>query len=326
MLTEDEMKGLSEQEREFIEGIDEGDEEAAAAFGMDRADAEESGQGEQDEDAEASEAQEEPDDESSNEEIEKSPEEEDAKGDDEEDGGQTKGDQDEPIELAPQDVAPKDAQDRRKALLAERAQAMRKVLDGDLSNEDFAAIDLKVQDELDGIVRAQAVDQARAQISQDLMLKDYGRELSAVLKQAKEAGLGEVTQPGSDVNLAFDRAVRMFAQDAQARGLKDVPGDLAASRDALNEALQYVLRRSGKVVTEKQTESEAGTGQTSKSTKPRQPVDRSKLPPTLAAAPVASDATVGTTEFSHLDKLEGAQLERALAKLSPEQMERYLEV
>lgn len=55
----------------------------------------------------------------------------------------------------------------------------------------------------------------------------------------------------------------------------------------------------------------------------RQP-DLSKVPKTLAQLPAAEMADTGDVEFAYLDKLEGMDLERALRKLTPEQEARYL--
>lgn len=51
--------------------------------------------------------------------------------------------------------------------------------------------------------------------------------------------------------------------------------------------------------------------------------DLSKIPKTLGDLPSAAIEDADGGEFSHLDKLTGMDLERALAKLSPEQVERY---
>lgn len=55
----------------------------------------------------------------------------------------------------------------------------------------------------------------------------------------------------------------------------------------------------------------------------RQP-DLSKVPKTLAQLPAAEMAETGDVEFAYLEKLEGMDLERALRKLTPEQEARYL--
>lgn len=51
------------------------------------------------------------------------------------------------------------------------------------------------------------------------------------------------------------------------------------------------------------------------------------VPPTLSGMPAAEQPDVGGgDEFSHLDRLEGFELEAALAKMTPEQEARYLSV
>lgn len=53
---------------------------------------------------------------------------------------------------------------------------------------------------------------------------------------------------------------------------------------------------------------------------------RKDIPPTLSGMPAAEQPDVGGgDEFSHLDRLEGFDLEAALAKMTPEQQERYLQ-
>lgn len=48
-----------------------------------------------------------------------------------------------------------------------------------------------------------------------------------------------------------------------------------------------------------------------------------KAPPSLGKLPEAGAEAIGQDEFSHLDNLSGLQLERAIAKMSKEQRERY---
>jgi len=58
-------------------------------------------------------------------------------------------------------------------------------------------------------------------------------------------------------------------------------------------------------------------------TAPKTP-DLSGLPKTLATLPAAEMAETGSDEFAYLDKLDGIALEQALRKLTPEQEARYL--
>ena len=111
------------------------------------------------------------------------------------------------------------------------------------------------------------------------------------------------------------------------RGLTDAVGNMAASRDALAEAQALMLRRFGKSAAAAPAAAAPGAAPAAAPTAPpvRKPAaaDRSALPPTLAGVPAAADASVGS-EFAHLDGLEGTALEKALARMTPDQQERYL--
>lgn len=321
-ITEEDLAGLSASEREFLESVDENDEEMLAAMGKEPRE----GDGEAPDDGDDGDEQP-AEDEGGDPDGDDAAGQEDA-GDDAGDEGQPDGDEQEAQQDAeedkpvrPQPSTPADASDQRKTLRAERAAAMQKMIDGEISAEEFSNKDAAIQDKLDALARAEAVDQARAQIAQDTMLGEYRSELKATIKLAKEAGLADIDSADSDNGKAFDRALRMFGQEAAERGLVDVPGNLAASKEALAEALALVMRRNGKTPA---PESKPDQETAKPAAKPRPPVDRSKLPPTLATAPAALDASVGGGEFAHLANLEGPALERAVAKLSPEQMERYL--
>ncbi|GHC72675.1 hypothetical protein GCM10007320_08710 [Pseudorhodoferax aquiterrae] len=233
---------------------------------------------------------------------------------------------DEPIPAPqPQRSTPDDVADQRKALRAEKSGAMSKLLAGEITQEEYQAVEDRVQDALDGLVRAEASDQARDQMRMDSMIGDYNKELRTAQRGLASAGLDLKANDGA-IQAEFDRAIRMFAGEAGARGLSDRPGDLAASREALKEASEYVLRRHGKTAAAPAAVLAPATPPASApaaQTKPRAPVDRSTLPPTLASVPVAADATI-SNEFAHLENLDGAELERALARLTPDQQERYL--
>ena len=220
----------------------------------------------------------------------------------------------------PQRSTPADAADQRKTLRAEKSAAMRQLVDGEITQEAFDEIDNRVQDKLDALSRAEAADDARQQVRMDMMMGDYQRELKGVHKELRTAGLDLGANDGK-LRAELDRAIKMFAGEASARGLTDRPGDLAASREALADAAAYVLRRHGKA-TAAPTPAPAPAAPP-KPVRSLDPPDRSKFAPTLATVPVAADASV-SNEFAHIEGLEGAALERALAKMTPEQEARYL--
>lgn len=187
-------------------------------------------------------------------------------------------------------VTPDNIEEQRKALRTERTEALQKMLDGEMTREDFQAVDERVSSGLDQLVRSEATDAARQQIRMDSMLGDYGKELRSSRAQLKAAGLDFEAVSGE-----FERALRMFAKEAHDRGLEDNLGALNASRDALAEAVAYVLRRHGKATAAASpAPSPAPVAAPAPATptpkRDTSPVDRSTLPPTLAGVPVAADA------------------------------------
>lgn len=232
-----------------------------------------------------------------------------------------------PAPAAIQPVSPADADEQRKTLRAEKATALQQLLDGEIDQEAYQEVESRVQDKLDDLARAAAVDMARSQMQQDAMFTEYHQHLGVAQKELKAAGIDLDGEAGAQ----FDRAVRLFAQDAADRGLTDTLGNMAASRDALAEAQALMLRRFGKSAAAAPAAAPAaaapGAAPAAAPTAPpvRKPAaaDRSTLPPTLAGVPAAADASVGS-EFAHLDGLEGTALEKALARMTPDQQERYL--
>lgn len=215
----------------------------------------------------------------------------------------------------PKTLAPDDIKDQRAQLRKERAEAQRKVFDGLMEPEEFESIENGIQDKLDALVRAEAVDQTRSQISLERMTAEYDSELAQYQKAAKAAGL-DISQ--GDLKKEFERMVALCAQDAVERGLTDAPGNIAASKAGLKDAMVLMQARHGKTVTLPSGKPAAPAQ------KPRPKVDdRSKIPPSLANVPAAAEAKVGDDEFAHLEGMEIADQERAVARMTPEQQERW---
>ena len=215
-------------------------------------------------------------------------------------------------------ATPDNAAEQRNTLRNEQSAALKQLMDGEITQDAYNKISGDTQDRLESLVRAEATDQARETITRDAMMQDYSKALSQTQKAVRTAGLDLSANDGV-IGKELDRAVRMFAEEATARGLMDAPGNLAASKAALEDAKDLILRRYGKATAPVAAPSPASAPA------PRKPAppDRSQFPPTLAAVPAAADATI-TTEFAQLDGLTGSSLERALAKLTPEQQDRYL--
>lgn len=184
--------------------------------------------------------------------------------------------------------------------------------------DEFDKIEGEIQDELDALVRSEAVDQTRHQIAIERMTDEYNAEVRLYQKAAKEAGL-DISQ--GDLKPEFDRLVALCAQDAAARGLSDTPGNLAASKAGLRDAMLLLQGRHGKTITLPGAK-QAPAAQKQEKARPKVD-DRSKIPPSLANVPAAAEAKIDADEFSHLEGMDIADQERAVARMTPEQQERW---
>lgn len=307
MFSEEDLAGLSEAEREALRDLAEDDQDLQAPAG-------ESGEA-----GAATAAAAADEDESAAAAVADKPAEGAAPDPNEAAAGADDDEADAPAPAAMQPVSPADANEQRTALRAEKATALQQLLDGEIDQEAYQEVESRVQDKLDDLARAAAVDMARTQMQQDAMFTEYHQHLGAAQKELKAAGIDLDGEAGAQ----FDRAVRLFAQDAADRGLTDTLGNMAASRDALAEAQALMLRRFGKSTAAAPAAAPAAAAPAAPPVRKPAAADRSALPPTLAGVPAAADASVGN-EFAHLDGLEGTALEKALARMTPDQQERYL--
>src|SRR4030095_2839552 len=192
---------------------------------------------------------------------------------------------------------------------------MQKLLDGEITQEEHAAMKNEVRAKLNELLVLEATDKATEQLQRNEMLKAYNADLKATVKLGKAAGLNYTDEAAGK---QFDRAMCMFSQQFAEDGIYDTPGNLANSKQALAEAHAYMLRRNGKAAPAAAAPAAPAKG------KERPAPDRSQLGVTLAARRTAAHAGI-TSEFAHLEGItEPAALERELAKLTPEQQERYL--
>jgi hypothetical protein len=95
--------------------------------------------------------------------------------------------------------------------------------------------------------------------------------------------------------------------------------DLANDPKNANQKGGFFLNEADRIVRERFGVATTGTQQ-----KPNRKPDLSKIPKTLSNLPAADTEQEGSGEFAHLEKLSGMELERAVAKLNPEQVQRYL--
>lgn len=209
--------------------------------------------------------------------------------------------------------APSDIDAQREALRNERIEAHTKLLDGETTQEEYNAVALRVDSKLDDLLTAQVTDRVRSNMENDALMQRWNVLHGEAVTAAKAIGIDYVAEPAKLAEL--DGLVAFYGQQATKQGMSDEGAKLTASRWALGQATAMMNARYAS----------AAKAPASGVKPPRAPADRSVLPPTLAGIPAAADPSVtGSDEFSHIDRMSPAAAERAIARLTPAEQERYL--
>lgn len=137
-----------------------------------------------------------------------------------------------------------------------------------------------------------------------------------------------VIKSGADADAIaeFEKLSKRYGREASEEGMEDGP-DLKASKWALSEAADRMRMKAGKTAAPAPAPTPAAPKpavRTEAQARADRAVDRSALPPSLAGAPLAADATVAGDKFAHIDRLPRMDQERAVAALSPAEEAEYL--
>lgn len=160
--------------------------------------------------------------------------------------------------------------------------------------------------------------------AQERVLERHQREAEGVINQAQLAqqftqqrvqqdwsqAVGEFRK--DPANAVFESPVTLPLMEAALSAIRAQHPGLAAT-DQLHQAKHLV-----------QSQMRALMGlETAPATPVNPPRSKPTLPPSLSGVPVA-EANDSNIEFSHLEKLSGLQLEKAVAKMNVDQKERWL--
>lgn len=337
-VTEAELAGLSDEERAAL--TDEGDDDADTLRAVA---GEEPGDGEGDEegtdgaaDGKGESADDEGDDEQGD---------DDGKGDDAGDGeGDGAGDgaaaataaaatdagadddDASTVQAVRYNAAPVEKYDEQMATLNdEMQQASAQFKAGDIEIEDFLTKQGEINAKRDAL-RDQKVkhdisvdfNEQRAQHEWQTQCRYFMRDIK------KDEGIdyakGEIKVGERQVKLLdeLDKTVKILAND---------PDNAQQSNDwLLNEAHEMVKARY-RLTGKAKPAGDAGDGAGAGGKPPqRKGPNLKSVPTTLRDTPTAaSDDAAGDGEFAHLDKLDGMELENAVARLNPEQQKRWAE-
>lgn len=203
-----------------------------------------------------------------------------------------------------------------------QAEAFAKLMDGTMSQEDYQTIANEVRRDERDIVAKKALHQANEQNEAN----DQGDVLRTLIAKAK-------TPAGGEIDYANDEAAREEFDAALAAINNRASSASKSVATLLNEAHRTVLALRGKTVAAPAPTPSPAPAAAAPAPTPAAPapapasrsVDKSQMPPTLSRVPPAADAAISGDEFAHLANLQGIDLEKAFARLTPEQQERYLD-
>ncbi|MCY1167125.1 hypothetical protein D9M73_70820 [compost metagenome] len=218
------------------------------------------------------------------------------------------------VNFAPQ--TPADAQKQRDDLNTRKDEAFTKLMDGEIDAAEYKKVEKEVDGKLQELLQATITDNVTSTLTQANIAKAWKTEVSTALKAAAADGIDYAKDEAKTKEL--DRLIRVFGNEAAESGMTD--DGLKASKWALAQALDTMKRRYGKETPAPGAKAGAKPAGSRAGEKP----DLSNVPPGLSKAPIASGAPGGADEFAHLNGMKGAALEKAIAKMTPEQQDRYL--
>lgn len=237
----------------------------------------------------------------------------------EDDGGAA---QPESKPLAPiyQAQAPDNLDQQLKDVMAERRAARKAYEEGDLTEEAYDAKLDELDQRRDTINSIRIKAQVSAEMTQQQLQQSYKATVSTFMKDMAKAGINYQDPKNAEIVKYLDSRVRALAS-AETEESPEV------WRRVLDEAHELTAKRFG-LQTKKAAEEPAKDAgdKTKKATtesKDRKP-DLAGMPPTIGRGPGAANEGAVDAEFSHLEGLSGIELEKAVAKLTPEQLNRYL--
>ncbi len=203
--------------------------------------------------------------------------------------------QEPPPQPAPVKIdTPKEIKDQIEAVKAEEKEAFKRLMDGEIESEEYQNIRDRVEARVDELKELGAGQRRQA----ETLARQWQAAEAALMKTAKAEGLDYMGKPA--LLAAFNTHLRTLGADPK--------NERRDEKWFLEEAHRLTKADLGIVPTNR----------------PRG-VDIGELPPTLRSAPAAATGAVNTDEFAHMRNLEGLDLERAVAALTPAQRDRWLD-
>jgi len=219
------------------------------------------------------------------------------------------------------------------ALEAREAEVTQQLVDGEIDRDAFAAESKAISKERMELSSAHTKAQIAAEQAQQASQQRWEWEVQRYLRDSAREGFEmrpDVTAKAMEAakdnaealaaaRAAHARALGMAAAlDAEVKRLASDPAN--EERDG-----EWFLEESGRLVRQAFGGGKSAAKPGGKPAVPNRRPDLSVVPTTLAHVPAASgdDSTGG--EFAHLDSLNGMELEKAIAKMTPDQQRKWAE-
>lgn len=212
--------------------------------------------------------------------------------------------------------APGDAAAQLKDLAAERKAIRKQYEEGELDEDAFEAKLDELDQKRDAINRSVMKAEISAEMTQQQLVKSYRETVDGWLADIKRGGFDYKSPENAQAAAYLDARVK-----ALAAADPDAPQNPEGWRAILEEAHMLAARKFG--IKAKEAQPAKDSAGKPRKTGERAP-DLSGIPPTIGRGPAAAAASGAGDEFGHLESLSGIALEKAIAKLSPEQLDRYL--
>lgn len=207
---------------------------------------------------------------------------------------------------------PSDYSQERTKLYEQKAENMKKLLDGEIDATQHAAEDMRISGAIEDLtalrIRAETLQEVNSQSA-----ATYQKNVISSLIERTKSEVPYLTDP---------TAPKQF--DIALAGLKADPDNAALSYDALAAKAHDVVKALRGVQTSNKAQSGTKTQeQLAQEASARKP--NAAVPPTLRGVPAASTPNTGGSVIDRLAQLSGVEYEAAYSKLTPAQRAELLD-
>lgn len=204
-----------------------------------------------------------------------------------------------------------------KELAQARRDARRKYEEGELTEDDYDAELDRIEQERDKANSARIRAEVSADMTAQQLTRAYQTTVGNFFDDVKKAGFDYKAEANKGAMQYLDKTIKALAQTSEGEEGPELWREILSNAHMLTAAKFKIA--TGKPDPKPDTGKGGKAAEVARSRTP----DLSNVPPTVGRGPSAGTPSVNSDEFSHLDGLSGIALERAVARLTPDQQERW---